>query len=64
MLLLSGSTHKNYHIEPAAILKIKKSNKKEKHIVNHVWFVWFYSISTIVGYLIPNPVYTLNIYDS
>ena len=32
-----------------------------------VWFglVWFYSISTIVGYLMPNPFYTyiLNIYD-
>ena len=34
-----------------------------------IWFglVWFYSISTIVGYLIPNPLYTyiyiLNIYD-
>ncbi len=27
--------------------------------------VWFYGISTIVGYLMPNPVYTyiLNIYD-
>ena len=32
-----------------------------------VWFglVWFYGISTIVGYLMPNPLYTyiLNIYD-
>ena len=27
--------------------------------------VWFYGISTIVGYLIPNPLYKyiLNIYD-
>ena len=27
--------------------------------------VWFYGISTIVGYLMPNPLYTyiLNIYD-
>ena len=27
--------------------------------------VWFYDISTIVGYLMPNPVYTyiLNMYD-
>ena len=27
--------------------------------------VWFYGISTAVGYLIPNPLYTyiLNIYD-
>ena len=32
-----------------------------------IWFglVWFYCISTIVGYLMPNPVYIyiLNIYD-
>ena len=32
-----------------------------------VWFylVWFYGISTIVGYLLPNPLYTFisNIYD-
>ena len=30
-----------------------------------VWFVWFYGISTFVGYLMPNPLYTytLNIYD-
>ena len=28
-------------------------------------FVWFYGISTIVGYLMPNPIFTyiLNIYD-
>ena len=30
-----------------------------------VWFGWVYGVSTIVNYLIPNPVYTyeLNIYD-
>ena len=32
-----------------------------------IWFGWvgFYGISTIVGYLMPNPLYTniLNIYD-
>ena len=32
-----------------------------------MWFdlVWFYGISTIVGYLMPNPLYAciLNIYD-
>ena len=32
-----------------------------------IWFdlIWFYGISTIVGYLMPNPVYTykLNIHD-
>ena len=27
------------------------------------WLVWFYGISTIFGYLMPNPLYTLNIYD-
>ena len=26
-----------------------------------IWLVGFYGISTIVGYLIPNPVYTYNI---
>ena len=33
----------------------------------YIWFslVWFYGRPTIVGYLIPNPLYTyrLNIYD-
>ena len=32
-----------------------------------IWFgwVWFYDVSSIVGYLMPNPLYTyiLNIYD-
>ena len=30
-----------------------------------IWFGWFYGISTIVGYLMPNPLYAyiLNIYD-
>ena len=32
-----------------------------------IWFgwVWSYGISTMVGYLMPNPLYTciLNIYD-
>ena len=35
--------------------------------VKYIWFglVWFSDISTIVGYLMPNPLYTymLNIYD-
>ena len=37
------------------------------YIIYMIWFdlVWFYGISTIVGYLMPNPLYTyiLNIYD-
>ena len=30
-----------------------------------IWFGWVYSLSTIVGYLMANPLYTyiLNIYD-
>ena len=30
-----------------------------------IWFGWVYGISTIVGYLMPNPLYTyiLNIYN-
>ena len=35
--------------------------------IKYIWFVlvWVYGISTIVGYLMPNPVHTyiLNIYD-
>ena len=35
--------------------------------IKYIWFVWvgFYGISTIAGYLMPNPLYTyiLNIYD-
>ena len=35
--------------------------------IKYIWFglVWFYGISNIVGYLMPNPLYTyvLNIYD-
>ena len=29
------------------------------------WLVGFYGLSTLIGYLIPNPVYTyiLNVYD-
>ena len=30
-----------------------------------IWFGWVYGISTIVGYSMPNPLYTyiLNVYD-
>ena len=35
--------------------------------IKYLWFgwVWFYGISTMVGYLMANPLYTyiLNIYD-
>ena len=35
--------------------------------IEYIWFGWFgfYGISTIVGYLMPNPLHTyiLNIYD-
>ena len=27
-----------------------------------IWFGWVYGISTIVGYLMPNPLYILNIF--
>ena len=39
-------------------------NKHGAHIMT-VWFglVWFDGISTIVGYLMPSPLYILNIYD-
>ena len=38
----------------------------EKHILkNYDWFGWvgFYAISTVAGYLIPNPLYTYIEYD-
>ena len=42
----------------------------ESHLYKYIKDIWFslvrfYSILTIVGYLIPNPIYTyiLNIYD-
>ena len=50
--------------------KKKKKEKKKERIFNakyplyiysnHIGFglVWFYGISTIVGYFLPNPVYT------
>ena len=49
-------------------IAIHWSEKKNNlSIFGLVWFglVWFYDISTIVGYLMPNPVFTykLNIYD-
>ena len=38
---------------------------RRKDVENLFGLVWFYAISTIVGYLMPNPLYTyvLNIYD-
>ena len=42
-------------------------SRKPAYDLKMVWFGWvgFYGISTIVGYLMPNPLYTciLNIYD-
>ena len=36
------------------------AEKMEEKLINDDWFgsIWFYDISSIVGYLIPNPVYT------
>ena len=47
-------------------IKAKIDNmQKEVWIMCLFGLVWFYGISTIVGYLMPNPLYTyiLNIYD-
>ena len=40
-------------------------SRLNKQIQKEVALVWFYGISTIVGYLMPNPFYTyiLNILD-
>ena len=46
---------------------LNNTSKSPGEPIGLVWFglVWFYRISTIVGYLMPNPLYTyiLNIYD-
>ena len=36
----------------------EKSSYNFYTIVISDWLVWFYSISTLLGYLVPNPVYT------
>ena len=36
-------------------LFVKKQNKKTK---KSPWIDWFYGISNIAGYLMPNPLYT------
>ena len=51
-----------WHINPCRLF-----NAKSYLYIKNIWFVLvgFYSISTIVGYLMPNPLYTyiLDIYD-
>ena len=61
------------HLADFAIPAVHKKKKKRKRSIDkHIHlaeilfcFVLFYGISTIVGYLMPNPFYTyiLNIYD-
>ena len=53
-----------WHINPCRLFNVKFC----LHIyTKYIWFcfVWFYGISTLVGYLMSNSVYTyiLNIYD-
>ena len=45
--------------------KKKKKNLTNKNLAVFFGSVWFYGISTIFGYLMPNPFYTYmsNIYD-
>ena len=40
-------------------------NSKADEALRHAWLIEFYEISTLVGYLMPNPVYTyiLDKYD-
>ena len=53
-----------WHINDCKLLNEKSSLYID---IKYIWFslVGFYGISAIVGYLIPNPLYTyiLNIYD-
>ena len=44
----------------------KRTNQlNSEYFIVFVFLDWFYGISTIVGYLMPNPLYTyiINIYD-
>ena len=54
-----------WHINHCRLFNAKSS--LYIYIIKYIWFglVGFYGISTIVGYLTPNPLYTyiLNIYD-
>ena len=49
-------------VDTAAIVYYELQNLGESVSIGfeeqNVWLVWFYSISTIVGYLMPNPVFT------
>ena len=44
------------------ITEVPKTSKSPElqrlHLLNTMSLVWFYEISTIVGYLMPNPFYT------
>ena len=45
-----------WHINPRRLFNTKSSSYIS---IKYIWFgfVWFYGISTLVGYLIPNPLY-------
>ena len=62
-LLEIQTDHSMLPRRPDLVLINKK--KKRIYLVCLVWLVEFYGISTIVGYLMPNPLHTyiLNIYD-
>ena len=53
-----------WHINHCGLFDAKSSLYID---IKYIWFglAWFYGISTIVGYFMPNPLYTyiLNIYD-
>ena len=52
-----------WHIDHCRLFNAKSS--LYKYIKYIFGLIWFYSISTIVGYLMPNPLHTyiLNLYD-
>ena len=47
------------------INRCKLFNAKSSLYIYTKYMIWFYGISTIIDYLMPNPLYTytLNIYD-
>ena len=49
---------------PSSFLTMATITLHKFPIIAQIDWVGFYGISTIVSHLIPNPLYTLNVYDS
>ena len=66
---LCGNRHEmvNHIISKLAHKEHKNKHKKVRKVIlgELIGLIWFYGISSIVGYLVPNPLYRyiFNIYD-